>query len=94
MRSFTFTLATLSLLSSVFAAPSGLSPVRTFSGERNHGSYIVKYKDGAKWKAEVNALGIGENVTHGQWDSSFFNGFAGESSQFECFERTVDGLRA
>ena len=74
----------LSLLASVTpslaaaAAPS--AQVHKYEGEVNKGSYIVKVRDGAQKSSVLDRIGgfLGGNtkVTH-DWDSNFFNGFAG-----------------
>lgn len=66
----------------VSAAPAGnLVSIQKFDGETT-GRYIVTLKDGAdKGKAfdSVSAFTASgsSNITH-EWDSSFFNGFAGK----------------
>ena len=76
----------LGLLASVtpsFAAATTSSvEVHKYDGEVNKGSYIVKVRDGVQKSGVLNRIGssLGGNtkVTH-DWDSNFFNGFAGSS---------------
>lgn len=74
MRFSSLTIATLTLVSFACAAPHSIREVLRHR-EAEPQRYVVKYKDGAPW---TQGLGPGANITHGQWDKSFFNGFGGE----------------
>lgn len=71
-----------SVTSSLAAAAASSVKVHKYDGEVNRGSYIVKLRDGAQKSGVMNRIGnfLGGNtkVTH-NWDSEFFNGFAGSS---------------
>ena len=71
-----------SVTSSLAAAAASSAEVHKYDGEVNKGSYIVKVRDGAQKSGVMNRIGsfLGGNarVTH-DWDSKFFNGFAGLS---------------
>ncbi|KAF8161600.1 serine protease [Crassisporium funariophilum] len=71
MRFFTVTFATLAILAApVFAAPSSMLAVETYSGSTS-GKYIVKLKAGVSKKAWIKKLGLAKTV---DWD--IVNGFA------------------
>jgi cerevisin len=99
MHFFTVAGAALALFSYALATPI-IAPraVIKYGGELNPGSYIVKLKEGISKSAhiasEVSNLGAGFTITHGQWDESFFNGYAGEllvlHYQSSFFHETFD----
>ena len=77
MRFFTAAFTTVALFAShVLGAPTPLRTVEKFDGATT-GRYIVKFKHGVSKKPVVSQLGSA--VTH-DWDSSFLNGFAGNTS--------------
>jgi len=71
-----------SVTTSLAAAAASSAEVHRYDGEVNKGSYIVKVRDGAQKSGVINRIAsfVGGNtkVTH-DWDSQFFNGFAGSS---------------
>jgi cerevisin len=71
-----------SVTPSLTAATASSADVYKYDGEVNKGSYIVKVRDGAQKTGVLGRIGsfLGGNsrVTH-DWDSNFFNGFAGSS---------------
>lgn len=73
--------AIFSLVASlVSAGPLSLKSIERVEGEKLPNSYIVALKDGTD-KASVitsvkNLLGPGDAVTHDDWDSRVYNGFA------------------
>ena len=73
-----------SATTSLAAAAASSAEVHKYDGEVNKGSYIIKVRDGAQKSSVMNRiasfLGGNTKVTH-DWDSQFFNGFAGSSSR-------------
>jgi len=71
-----------SVAASLAAAAASSAEVHKYDGETNKGGYIVKVRDGAQKSGVMNRiasfLGGNTKVTH-NWDSRFFNGFAGSS---------------
>ena len=71
-----------SVTSSLAAAAASSAEIHKYDGDVNEGSYIVKVRDGAQKSGVLNriasSLGGNTKVTH-DWDSQFFNGFAGSS---------------
>jgi len=71
-----------SVTTSLAAAAASSAEVHRYDGEVNKGSYIVKVRDNAQKSGVMNRiasfLGGNTKVTH-DWDSQFFNGFAGSS---------------
>jgi cerevisin len=65
------------------AATAYLLDVQKVEGDVIPNSYIVKLKDGVSrpsvysWLGSV--LGPDSSITHSDWHSDFFNGFAGKS---------------
>ena len=83
MRSLSLVLGLLaSVTPSLAAVAASSAEVHKYDGDVNPGSYIVKVRDGAQKSAVMNRimgfLGGSTKVTH-DWDSQFFNGFAGSS---------------
>ena len=77
MRFFIAAVASIAFLAApVLGAPTPLRQVEKFNGATT-GKYIVKFKDGVSKEPMVSQLGSA--VTH-DWDSTFLNGFAGNSS--------------
>lgn len=79
--STTFLAALASVLPAVFAAPTTpVHDIQTYNGPKKGGSYIITLKDGADKAAHLDWLAKHPSVsevTH-NWDSAFYNGFAGE----------------
>ena len=72
------TSATLSFAAATPAPPS--APLYKFDGPVNQGVYIVKCFDGADQNpvlSLISSLTGGPTGVKSQWDSSYFNGFAG-----------------
>ena len=65
---------------SLAAAAASSVEVHRYDGPVNRGSYIVKVRDGASKSGVLDRIGTllrgNTKVTH-DWDSEFFNGFAG-----------------
>jgi hypothetical protein len=59
-----------------------LKSINRFPGLVNSGSYIIKFKDDVSKAASLSSdftarHGLDAAITHGGWDESLFNGFAG-----------------
>lgn len=71
-----------SVTTSLAAVAASSVEVHRYEGAVNEGSYIIKVRDGAQKSGVMNRissfLGGSTKVTH-NWDSRFFNGFAGSS---------------
>lgn len=87
--SITFFTALASVLPAVFAAPATLvHDIQTFKGPKKSGSFIIKLKDDVDKTSHLEWLAnhpSASTVTHGEWNSSFFNGFAGALRHFVYF---------
>ena len=83
MQLFTVFSAVLALLSApvLGAPPVQLKVVEKYAGATKPNSYIVTLKKGVAKEAHVGWLqsfhGSSSNITHSDWDSDFFHGFAG-----------------
>ena len=83
MRRLSLALGLLASVAPSLAAVAASSVVvHKYDGDVNKGSYIVKVRDGAQKSGVMSRitslLGGNTKVTH-DWDSQFFNGFAGPS---------------
>jgi len=71
-----------SVAPSLAAVAASSVEVHRYDGEVNRGSYIVKVRDGARKSDVLHRIGSflveDSKVTH-DWNSQFFNGFAGSS---------------
>lgn len=79
----TITATALALLSSsAFAAPTELKTIQRYQGEVQANSYIVKLKDSASKNSHLGwlepQLASDDAITHGNWSTQFFNGYAGK----------------
>lgn len=63
------------------AAPTPTAPLHTYDGPVKQGSYIVKVRDGVDKTGLLGILGslIGANTVSHQWNTDFYNAFAGLS---------------
>jgi hypothetical protein len=94
MRLYSAPAALLCLALSSLAAPTEFVSVNKYPGQVKPSSFIIKFKDNISKNARLSSNftsrhGPGAHVTHGSWDESLFNGFAGESLFMLAFPHSV-----
>ena len=96
MQLFTVFSTVLALLSApvLGAPPVQLTVVEKYAGATKPNSYIVTLKKGVAKEAHVGWLqsfhGSSSNITHSDWDSEFFHGFAGMSGLLQSTALIID----